>query len=213
MVINTSFYDNFYKIFVKPVKFMWRIKSTGVENIPEGGCILACNHTSLSDVIVVSAASNRQVRYMAKKELFKIPLLSQLIKALGAYPVTRGGADMKSVKQTISLIESGELIGMFPQGTRRPKVDPRTTEIKGGVGMFAYHTKSDVLPVFIDNKSRKTKIFRKNEVIFGPVIKYEELGIKGTGRDEYMRASSLVFDRICSLKYSDSGESEECTEE
>lgn len=204
-----GFYEKFYKTFARPVRAMWRVEIAGAENIPEGGCILACNHTSLSDVIVVSAASNRQVRYMAKKELFKIPLLAPLIKALGAYPVSRAGADMKSFKKTISLIESGELIGMFPQGTRRPGVDPRETEVKGGVGMFAYHTKADVLPVFIDSKKMKTKIFHKNKVIFGPVIKYEELGLNGMGNAEYMKAAALVFEKICALKYSEGMEKDE----
>ena len=80
-----SFYTWFYKTFEPFVSWLYRIDAHGVENIPDGGAILASNHTSFSDVLVISAASKRQVRYMAKKELFKTPL-APLIKALGAFP-------------------------------------------------------------------------------------------------------------------------------
>ncbi|MGN1410627.1 MAG: lysophospholipid acyltransferase family protein, partial [Eubacteriales bacterium] len=87
-----SFYRWFYNTFEPFVSWIYRIERVGVENIPEDGAILASNHTSFSDVLVISAAAKRQVRYMAKKELFKTPL-KPLITALGAYPVDRSGAD------------------------------------------------------------------------------------------------------------------------
>lgn len=196
-----SFYQKFYNTFHTLVEKVYRIETVGRENIPEGGAILASNHTAFSDVIVISAASTRQVRYMAKKELFKIPLLAPLIKALGAYPVDRGGADVGSLKKTIGLVTEGELVGIFPQGHRYGGQDPRTTEIKSGVGMIAYHTKAVVVPVFVDSKSMKTKLFCKNTVTFGKPIAFEELAFKSGGRTEYMNASRIVFDRICAIKY------------
>ena len=93
-----TFYETMYKIFAAPVKWLYRIKAVGTENIPEGGCIIAANHTAFSDVLVISAAAKRQVRYMAKAELFKTPL-KPLITALGAYPVSRGGADVGSTSR------------------------------------------------------------------------------------------------------------------
>ncbi|MCI9449658.1 MAG: 1-acyl-sn-glycerol-3-phosphate acyltransferase [Clostridiales bacterium] len=197
-----GFYEKFYKVFNKLVTTLWRVSSEGEENIPDKGCLLICNHTSLSDVIVLEvAAKGRQIKYMAKKELFRVPLLNKLITALGAYPVDRGGADVKSIKRTIAMIESGDLIGMFPQGTRCPGIDPRTTEVKGGVGMIAYHAKSDILPVYIDNKKGKTKLFRKNHIIIGKPIKFEELNLVSGGRAEYDRAARMAFDKVCELKY------------
>ncbi len=196
-----TFYQWIYKTFKPAVAALYRIESDGIENIPEGGCILASNHTGFADVLVISAASGRQVRYMAKKELFKIPLLGPLIKALGAYPVDRGGGDVGSIKKTIALVEEGELVGIFPQGHRHSGVDPRTTEIKHGVGMVAYHTKACVLPVFIDNKKMHTAMFRKNHVTFGRPIPFEELAFVSGGRTEYMNASRIIFDRVCAIKY------------
>lgn len=197
-----SFYTWFYKTFEPMVSRIYRIEAKGLENIPEGGAILASNHTSFSDVLVISAAARRQVRYMAKKELFKTPLCP-LIKALGAFPVDRGGADVKSIKTTLSLIESGELVGIFPQGHRHGGEDPRQTEIKAGVGFLAYHTKAQILPVFLENNRMKTGIFRKNTVTFGKPITFEELGFTKGGREEYMNASKTIFRHICAIKYGD----------
>lgn len=199
-----TFYQWIYKTFKPAVAALYRIESDGIENIPEGGCILASNHTGFADVLVISAASNRQVRYMAKKELFRIPLLAPLIRALGAYPVDRGGGDVGSIKKTIALVEEGELVGIFPQGHRHSGVDPRETEIKHGVGMVAYHTKACVLPVFIDNKKMHTAMFRKNHVTFGRPIPFEELAFVSGGRTEYMNASRIIFDRVCAIKYGES---------
>ncbi len=196
-----SFYSTIYKVFGPIVRALYRIEAVGKENIPEGGVILASNHTAFSDVLVISAAANRQVRYMAKKELFRIPLLKQLITALGAYPVDRGGADVRSIKQTISMLESGELIGIFPQGTRQGGKDPRETEVKGGIGMIAYHTKSPILPVFISNNRMKTGILRKNTVTFGSVIPFEKLGFEKGGSKEYQQCAEKVFGEICALHY------------
>jgi len=196
-----GFYQTMYAIFARPVRWLYRVKVVGLENVPAEGCILACNHTAFSDVLVVSAAAKRQVRYMAKKELFKIPLLGRLIAALGAYPVNRGGADVGSIKRTIGLLEAGELIGIFPQGTRHGFKDPRQTEIKGGIGMIAYHTHASVLPAFIDNKRGKTGIFRRNTVIFGRKIPYEELGFAEGGTKEYMNVSREIFRQVCAIKY------------
>ncbi len=195
-----SLYSSFYNVFNKLVRTFWRVTVEGEENIPDGGYILACNHTSMADTWVLSAAmGGRQIRYMAKKELFKIPVLKQLITALGAYPVDRGGADVSGIKTAISIIKGGEVLGIFPQGTRHPGVDPRETKVMGGVGMITCRAKADVLPAYIISEKNKTRAFRKNRVVFGPVIKFEELGIES--RADYQRGADEIFRRVCALRY------------
>ncbi len=196
-----TFFERMYKMFQPAVFKLWRIQVSGEENIPEGGAIVASNHTAFSDVLVISASTKRQVRYMAKKELFKIPLLAQLIRGLGAYPVNRGGADVSSIKLTISMLEAGELIGIFPQGHRHGKKDPRTTEVKAGVGMIAYRSKAPIVPVFIDNARGKTGILRKNYVTFGKPIYFDELEFVSGGQTEYLNASKIIFRKVCEIKF------------
>ena len=191
------FYRVMYAIFVHPVRWIFRVRTVHPEKMPaEGGCILCSNHTSMLDVLILSAGLHRQIRYMAKKELFKVPLLRGLITALGAYPVDRGGADVASIKRTISMLGDGELIGIFPQGTRRPGVDPGTTPIKSGVGMIAWHAKATVVPAFILTKGNRVRPFHRTELILGDPIPFDSLGIESGGSAQYKAASERVFAEI-----------------
>lgn len=195
-----SFYQGIYKSFARPLRAIFRVQVAGSEKLPQKrGCILCANHTSLLDVLIISAGLNRQVRYMAKKELFKVPLLGSLITALGAYPVNRGGADVISIRKTIRLVEEGELVGIFPQGTRCPDVDPRETQVKHGAGMLTYHTKCDVIPVYIKTKNNKVRFFRKTELIVGDVLPYESMNFKTGGIQEYKMATEKIFAAVCAL--------------
>ena len=193
-----SYYDTIYRIFAPLVRRLYRIETVGAENIPAEGAILASNHTAFSDVLVISAAARRQVRYMAKKELFATPL-APLIKSLGAYPVDRDGADVGSIRNTIRLVEDGELVGIFPQGHRYGGRDPRGTEIRSGVGMIAWHTEAPVVPVFLYNRRMKTGVFRRNTVTFGKPLSMEELAFEKGGKTEYLNASRIIFEKICDL--------------
>ena len=182
------------------LRLVYRIKTVHEERIPEGGFLLCANHTAFSDVIVLAASvKKRQMKYMAKKELIDTPVIGKIVSALGAYPIDRGSADVGSLKKTIEYLENGETVVIFPQGTRRPSVDPRTTTPRNGIGMIAWHSKTDVLPVYIRTKNNKLHIFGKTEVIFGEPIKNEELGFKNGGNEEYRAAAKYVFEKICEL--------------
>lgn len=195
-----SFYQSVYRLLARPLRAMFRVQVTGIEKLPqERGCILCANHTGNLDVLVISAGLNRQVRYMAKKELFRIPLLGSLVAALGAYPVDRGGADVASIRKTLRLLEEGELVGIFPQGTRYSGVDPKTTKLKHGAGMIAYHAKCDVVPVYLKTKKNKVRFFHKTQLIVGDVIPYEELGFEKGGTKEYKAATEKIFAAVCAL--------------
>ena len=106
---------------------------------------------------------------------------------------------MKAIKTAISLIESGELVNIFPQGTRRKKQDPTKTPVKSGVGMIAYHAKCPVIPVFIKAKNNHLHMFGRNEIIIGNPISFEDFGFENGGMKEYERASRTVFAASCAL--------------
>ncbi len=196
----TPFYRKIYNAFANRLRRFLKITVIGAENEPkEGGYILCANHTSNLDVIVIGAAMSRQVRYMTKKELFKIPLLGSLITAFGAYPVDRRQGDVSSIKKTISLVKDGEVVGIFPQGHRYKKVNPRETEVKSGVGMLAYRSKATVVPVFIRTPKNYVTMFCKKEVIIGKAIPFEELGFENGGQDEYSSVTRMIFDKLCDI--------------
>lgn len=196
-----KFYYVAHKFLAVLIRMIFRLKVVGTDNEPLNGSLLVCgNHISMWDPVLIAASmKKRQVRYMAKAELFKIPFVSFLIKSLGAFPVQRGSGDIRAIKITIQHLLNGDCVGIFPQGSRHREVDPRATEIKSGTGMVAFHGKCDVLPIAVVNKKRKMSLFTKTYIVIGKPIKYEELGFTDGNKEQFQRASQIIFDRICDL--------------
>ena len=160
-------YKKYYRILAPILKFIFHVKVTGIENEPgEDVPVFVCsNHISFVDPIVISASlKNRQVRYMAKKEIFDVPVISSLARAFGAYPVDRKKADAGAVKKTIDMLKNGDSVGMFPQGTRCAGVDPATTKVRSGAGMICSRAGATLLPIHIKTKNYKFRLFRKIEM-------------------------------------------------
>ena len=180
---------------------MFGIRVIGRENEPdEGGFIVCGNHTAASDAVVVAYAFRKhQVRLMAKKELFKIPVVAQLIRMLGAFPVDRSGKDVGAIKGAVEMVKEGKCMGMFPQGHRYPGVDPRTTPVKNGAALICTRSQADVVPVFIARKNHTPKLFRRTYIIIGEKIPYESFAYDPEGSGEYARITNVIFDRICSI--------------
>ena len=197
----TKAYKFYYGVFAKFFGFWYNIKVIGKENIPEGDGFLVCsNHYSATDPIKISYAfRGHQVHYMAKKEIFRIPLVKQLITTLGAFPVDRSKADVGAIKHMLKLLESGESAAMFPQGTRHPEEDPRGTTVKTGAGMISAKTNATVIPVFLHQKNFKHRSFRRATVVIGKPISFEEFGYDPTVQGEYARISNEIFSRICKV--------------
>lgn len=198
-----NIYEWAQKYLARAIIKVFRIKVVGSENEPvEGGYIACANHISFFDVIVTAVAVKRQIRFMAKKELFGIPLLGKLITALGAFPVDRKGNSAGSIRKTISLLEGGEVVGMFPTGHRFAGKELESTRdaVKGGAGMAAYHAKVPALPMYIETKNNRTRLFRPITIYVGKPVAYDEFGFVKGGAAEYERASLMIFDRIVELK-------------
>ena len=182
------------------IRFFQRIKPVGLENIDtDKGYIICSNHIAAKDVIMIGAAYPKQIRFVAKKELFSIPLLGALIKKLGAIKLDRGGSDVAAIKHSVNLAKAGYNIAIFPQGHRYPAVDPSKTPTKNGAGLIAYKSEADILPVFIKTKNNKYRIFRKIEIIFGKPIKNAELGFNAGGAAEYEAATDKIFSEVLML--------------
>lgn len=194
-------YRIIYALLSGIVGFVLNIRVINKENEPdEGGYIVCANHVSATDPIALCYAFKKnQVYFMAKKELFKIPLLSQLIRTLGAFPVDRGGSDVGAVKRSVELVKENKCMGIFPQGHRYAGRSPRGTKTKNGVALIATKAEADVIPCYIWRKKNKFLLFRRTYVIIGEKIPFESLNYNSEESGEYMRITELAFDKICAL--------------
>ena len=207
--MKSKAYINIKKWLAAPVRFLFRIKGHNVENEPDecdGPYVVISNHIANIDPVSICAVIDKQQpHFMAKKELFKVPLLNKLVAALGAYPVDRKKADVGAIKKTIAMLEEGKCIGIFPQGHRRKGVNPRETEVKPGVGMIVTRAKVTVLPCFIKTKKRKFTPFCRIDVYVGKPIRFEELNYDPEAKGENIRISQYLFDKVCELGESVNG--------
>lgn len=174
--------------------FFWNAQAKGVENIPrDGPLILACNHISLLDPPVMGSFVPRQISYMAKKELFDIPVLGPAIAAVGAYPVDRKGSAASAIKRSVEVLRRGGCIGIFPEGGRNLEGQH---EARAGVALLASLGKAPVVPaaiVGLDRKHKRGQI----KVAFGKPMSLPA-GRKAT-RDELAKFTDEVMSEIYAL--------------
>jgi 1-acyl-sn-glycerol-3-phosphate acyltransferase len=132
---------------VSPVLHTYfRLKIYGAEKVPpSGGLVAVSNHASYSDPPILSNCVGRPVAFMAKEELFKIPVFNQAIRLYGAYPVKRSTGDRAALRSAIAAVESGWIAAIFLQGTR--SADAKITDPKLGAAWIAAKAQVPLLPV------------------------------------------------------------------
>ena len=153
-VFQKLIYQLVSKLFVLPIyKFVFRGLLIGKENIPQkNSFIMVSNHGSLLDPPLLGHALGRNISFMAKAELFKIPLLGFIIKACGAYPVKRGIVDKNTIKIACKKLSNDNCIGIFIDGTRQK--NGRVNRPKQGAALLAFKNQKLLLPVAIVNSHR-----------------------------------------------------------
>ncbi len=168
------------------VLFVFRVKVEGKENFPQsGGAILAVNHRSNWDVIVIGVITPRILRFMAKAELFKNKLFGSVISMLGAFPVKRGKGDIGAIKSAMGILKNGEVMLMFPEG-RRSVGD--TASAKGGVVVISQMAEVPIIPAYI---SGEYKFMRKLTIRFGEPITISK-DQKLTGEEVQQKADDVM---------------------
>jgi 1-acyl-sn-glycerol-3-phosphate acyltransferase len=146
-LISLTLYHLFKWSVVSPVLHTYlRGRIYGAEHVPARGRLLVvANHASDFDPPIVSSCVRRPVSYMAKEELFKVPVLGRAIRLYGAYPVKRGSADRSAIRAALAQLEAGWAVGVFLQGTRTP--DARIPQPKLGAALLAAKAQAPLLPV------------------------------------------------------------------
>lgn len=190
-----SYYRLFRGFFRTIFSLVYRWQVIGREHIPkEGPVILCANHISLWDPPLLGSGIERQVFFMAKEELFRIPVLSFLITKFGAFPVKRGAGDRAAIRSTLKLLEEGKILGIFPEGTRS-----KTGEVgpgMPGVAMFALRSQAEVVPVAIIGPYHP---FRRIKIVYGKPIDLTSLREAKAGSDTLKETTDLIMAEIRSL--------------
>jgi len=195
-----------YKIFfaLKPIfKGLLRLEAEGLENLPKDtGVIIAANHRSYLDPPVLNIVSPRPIIFLAKYDLFKVPLLSWLIKKAGAMPLYGNRKDVKTLKKAIDYLKAGYYVGIFPEGTRmRPK---QFGKAHSGVGLLAVKSGAKVVPTYIDGtddvmpvgKSIPALFKHKIKVKFGEPMDFSDWE---DTKENHQKIANIIMDKIKEL--------------
>ena len=128
------------------VSRIFKIEIQGGENLPDSGACMVCiNHISLFDPMIIYKTLTRPVVFIGKQELFKIPVVGWYLKSINVIPVKRGSGDIGAVKAALRTLKEGQVLGIFPTGTREKK-NPNA-EVKGGAAMIALKAGVPVIPI------------------------------------------------------------------
>jgi 1-acyl-sn-glycerol-3-phosphate acyltransferase len=166
------------------VKAGFRLRARGIENLPESGFVLAANHTSNFDPwpLGLPLFPRRQLRFMAKSELFN-PILKPILLGGGAFPVHRGAADLEAVSRAVELVQDGEIVVMFPEGTRRRKGMRKKHEARAhtGAARIALAADAPLVPAAIKGTDRLSRL-GPLRVAYGRPIPLDDLRGQETSR-------------------------------
>ena len=191
-------------VAVALMRLLFRLEVHGREQVPAAGpLLLVSNHVSLLDPPIVGGASPRDLHFMAKEELFGIPLLGWLIRRLNARPVKRDGSDGRALKTALRLLREGRALLVFPEGTRG--VEGRLGEGKAGVGMLAVMSGAPVVPVHVSGSGRALPAGRvvprpaKVRVRFGPPLHFKAAGAEER-KERYREATREMMRAIAQLR-------------
>ncbi len=161
-------------------KFYGRVRAVHAENIPEtGGVILAPNHVSFADPPCVACVIKRQVNFMAKEELFKPPVFGSILRRIGTFPVRRGTADRRALKQAVDVLGQGRVVCIFPEGKRSEDGALQQPEL--GIGLVALKSGAPVVPVAVIGSREvlaphaKFLHFHPIKVVYGSPITFPDL--------------------------------------
>lgn len=188
-------------VVVAVLRSLFRMEVTGREHEPPEGAFLAVsNHWSAFDPPVLGAALRRKVHFMAKQELFEIPLLRSWMRCIGTFPVRRGEPDRQAIRRALQVLQRGGVVGMFPEGTRNPRGYLLPAE--PGAAFLALKAQVPILPVGILGtlevlpKGARVPRLRKILVRIGPPFRVDDLV---NSPDRLQQASERIMAAIAEL--------------
>lgn len=193
----------FYKFLIfigRPLIYLiFPYKIINKNSLPKNkGIILCCNHISYIDPLyLILGQPKHHILFMAKAELLKIPVLGFILKKVGVFGVKRGTGDSSALNKAAEIINNGQVLGIFPEGTRSKTGEPLRP--RSGAAVLAQRTGADIMPAAVICKGR-VRPFKRVTVVFGDIIKNEELGLNEDNPSTIKAASKKIMDSIIKLR-------------
>jgi 1-acyl-sn-glycerol-3-phosphate acyltransferase len=187
------------------MRLLFRVEGRNTHHVPrQGPVLLVANHSSVLDPPLVGGMTPRPVTFLAKAELFRIPLFGRFIRGLNAHPVRREGGDPAALRLALRILEKGGTLLVFPEGTRG--VEGTLRPGKPGAGMLAAMSRAPVVPVYVRGSGqawpRGMKLPRpaKVTVTFGQPLQFGTEAGATKKKDSYQAASQAMMAAIARLK-------------
>lgn len=170
------------------LRILYRVEIQHTASIPNRGPLIVCsNHIHNFDPVVMAMGVKREIRFMAKAEMFTWPIIGYIAKQGGAFPVKRGSADIQAIKQSLQILKAGEVLGIFPEGTRSKTGEMK--ELFQGVAMLAEKTDATILPTAIVGEY---KFRRRVKIVFGSPVTLKDL-CEGQDYDRATATKNLML--------------------
>lgn len=178
------------------VKLIYRVKINGIENLKDDQpIIISANHIHIFDPVILATLTKRQIFFLSKKELFEKKLFAKFFGKLGVIPIDRDNTDIKAIKSCFRVIRDGNILGIFPEGTRVKTID--INNMKKGVALIALKNKVNILPIHIEGTYR---IFSKITVDIYPMIEINNFE-NMEDSEAIDKLTEELFNQIYQVKY------------
>lgn len=190
--MKLTFYSFARSVVNALLKPFYRFEVIGRENIPSNGGVLLCaNHISNLDPPVVGITASRPVHFMAKDELFSVPVLGKILPNLNAFPVKRGMSDREALRKGLAILKEGKVLGLFPEGTRSKTGE--TGKGLAGAGFFALRSDAQIVPCAIVGPY---KPFKKLKIVYGKPLDMDPIREQKMNAEQ---ATDLIMNEIIKL--------------
>lgn len=182
-----------------PLKILYPTKVIGKENLPKKSkAILACNHMSNRDAVVIQHKFPRRAYFLAKVELFRKKFNAGMLKVFGAVPVDRNNVGISSIKTVLKLLKDDEWVVIFPEGTRRDTENNEDLDAaKNGMSMFALKGNCPIVPMWFMKKPRP---FKRNVLLIGKPIYLTEYQDKKATKEMFDEITAKVLSEMYKLR-------------
>ncbi len=183
-------------------RLIFRMKVHHKENIPGNGAfILASNHISLADPQIVGSAVNKGIHFLAKKELFRNRFFGNILRRVNAHPLNRAGFDKKALETAVEILQSGESMVIFPEGTRGRKDE--LLPVRPGIGKIARTAKVPIVPVYVTGSDNLLACFigkKRLNLFVGPPMTIDKIKSYDDDKNGYRELAEEIMNRIKDLK-------------